>query len=166
MAAEIFSIDDPSPEFVPFDMRRGRDRYIACYEDAWRTAHGSLAGFDANACWNGALVRAADSPEAVTEMRLNGAFAGVLALDERRGRYRRMGWIAFLYVVPELRGRGFGRALLERAEARFAALGRRAVRLTVAPSNPALGFYERLGYVCAGAEPGALEDLCVMEKTL
>ena len=40
------------------------------------------------------------------------------------------------------------------------------MRLTVAPGNPALGFYERLGFVRVGSEAGALEDLYVMEQKL
>ncbi|MBR6114785.1 MAG: GNAT family N-acetyltransferase [Oscillospiraceae bacterium] len=167
MAAESFPGDDAAaPVFVPFDMRGGKARYLACYRDAWRIAHGSLSGFDENACWNGARTRAAESPESVMEMRRNGEFAGILALDDRRGAWRGYGWIAFFYVAPPLRGRGLGRAMLDRAEEHFAALGRRAVRLTVAPGNPALGFYERTGFVRAGTEPGALEPLYVMEKKL
>ena len=49
---------------------------------------------------------------------------------------------------------------------RFRQLGRRAMRLTVAPENPALGFYEKAGFVRVGTEAGALGDLLVMEWTL
>ena len=168
MAPESFpaGTDGTPPEFVPFDTRSGRALYVRCYEDAWRTAHGSLSGFDEEACWHSALQRAGDSVDALLEMRVGGRFAGLLSLDERRGGYRRLGWIAFVYVIPELRGRGYGRALLARAEDRFASLRRRAVRLTVAPENPAAAFYKQIGYVCVGTERGALDDLYVMEKLL
>ena len=63
-------------------------------------------------------------------------------------------------------GRGIGRAIIARAEERYAAQGRRFLRLSVAPGNPALAFYEKLGFRRAGAEPGALEDLYIMEKEL
>jgi len=36
----------------------------------------------------------------------------------------------------------------------------------VAPSNRALHFYERLGFAVCGREPGALEELYIMEKSL
>ena len=163
METEIFPT---APDFVPYDTLTGRDRYIACYEDAWRVAHGSLAGFQPDVCWHAALRRAADDPEALTELRSDGRFAGVLCLDDDRGRFRATGWIAFCYVVPELRGCGLGRAMLEYAAAHFRSLGRRRMRLTVAPGNPALGFYLKTGFVRVGTEPGALEDLCVMERTL
>ena len=156
----------PTPEFVPYDTIGGRERYIACYKDAWRTAHGSLEGFSEDLCWHAARVRAADSPDSLTEMRVNGKFAGVLCLDDRAGRFRRIGWVAFCYVVPELRRRGLGRAMLDHAAAHYRARGRRALHLTVAPGNPALQFYEHLGFICIGSQPGALENLFLMEKKL
>lgn len=152
--------------FAPYDVRRGRERYLDCYRDAWRVAHGSLAGFDAEACWKGALLRAGESPDALTAAWRGRTFAGILAMDDRRGARRGLGWIAFFYVVPALRGRGYGGALLRYGEARCRARGLRGLRLTVAPGNPALGFYKNHGFVPVGTEPGALEDLVVMEKAL
>ena len=61
---------------------------------------------------------------------------------------------------------GIGRAMVEKAAERYASQGRRYLRLTVAPKNPAVGFYEKLGFRRAGTEPGALEDLYIMEKEL
>ena len=163
MAAEIFPA---SVEFVPFDTRVGRERYIACYEDAWRIAHGSLAGVCADTAWYAALQRASDDPASLTELRVGEEFAGVLCLDEKRGQFRRLGWIAFCYIVPERRGQGLGRTMLDYAAAHFRARGRKAMCLTVAPGNPALGFYRQIGFSCVGTEPGALEDLYVMERKL
>ena len=163
MAAEI---NPSSCVFVPYDTVHGRETYIACYEDAWRIAHGSLAGFQADSCWYTARRRAEDDRDALSELRFDGQFAGVLCLDDRRGRFRGHGWIAFCYILPDLRGRGLGRALIRHAEEYFRARGRRVLRLTVAPGNPALQFYEKTGFACVGTEPGALEDLFVMEKKL
>ena len=56
--------------------------------------------------------------------------------------------------------------MMEKAASRYAAMGRRSLRLTVAPGNSALAFYEKLGFRRVGAEPGALEDLYVMDKEL
>ena len=152
--------------FEPFDVRKGRELYLSCYRDAWRQAHGDLQGFDPEACWRGAVVRAGDSPAALTAARRGEDFAGVLALDERRGSGQGIGWIAFLYVIPELRRRRCGAQLMGEAVARFRSLGRRAVRLTVARGNPALEFYKRIGFVSVGTEPGAVEPLLVMELRL
>ena len=150
--------------FVPMDLRDSAARYLACYRDAWRAAHGSLAGFDEKACLMGAAARAERYPGSLLEVRWEDRFAGVLAMDD--GRRKDTGWIAFCYVAEEYRRRGIGRAMIEKARERTSAQGRLALRLTVAPKNPALGFYERLGFRCVGTEPGALEDLYVMESEL
>lgn len=152
--------------YRPYDFAAGRERYISCYRNAWRCAHGTTRGFDAAACALSAQLHLADAPGCITEALLDGAFAGLLLLDERRGRERGIGWIAFLYVAPELRGHHCGIQLVGTAAARFRQLGRRVMRLTVAPENPALGFYERAGFVRVGTEAGALGDLWVMEWTL
>lgn len=152
--------------YRPFDLAAGQERYIACYRDAWHIAHGTTEGFDPAACLLTARLYAAASPESVTEALLGDEFAGLLTLDERRGRERGIGWIAFLYVVPELRGHRCGLQLIGTAAMRFRQLGRRAMRLTVAPENPSLGFYEAAGFVRVGTEAGALGELLVMEWTL
>lgn len=52
-----------------------------------------------------------------------------------------------LVVLPEHRGRGYGRALLARAEAYAAALGQTTLRLRVKGGNQlARGFYAGAGY--------------------
>jgi len=157
---------DTNLRFEPMDMERERRLYLDCYRDAWCFAHGSLAGFDETACWMGALTRARASLRAMQTVWRGEDFAGVLALDELRGAHHGYGWIAFLYLRPEMRGEGFGTQLLGEAVSRFRELGRKRVRLCVAPTNPALAFYEHLGFVRCGTEPGALEQLLLMEKEL
>ena len=52
-----------------------------------------------------------------------------------------------LVILPEHRGHGYGRALLARAEAYAAALGRTTLRLRVKGGNqPARAFYAGAGY--------------------
>lgn len=150
--------------FISYDLTDGRERYLACYRDAWRGAHGSLAGFNETACWLAALDRGRKHPDTLLEVRWQDQFAGILVMDDRRER--KAGWIAFCYVVEALRRHGIGRAMVEKAAERYASQGRRYLRLTVAPKNPAVGFYEKLGFRRAGTEPGALEDLYIMEKEL
>lgn len=149
--------------FVPYDADRGRERYIRCYEDAWRHAHGTLEGFQPSACWLSALRYLQEDPGALVEARRGDDFAGLMTLDTRRGAERGLGWIAFFYVVPEFRRRGCGMQLLGEAVERFRALGRRAIRLSAAPDNPAMAFYEKAGFARADTQPGALGPLWVME---
>ncbi|MGB9343168.1 N-acetyltransferase family protein [Trichococcus sp.] len=49
-------------------------------------------------------------------------------------------------VLPTFRGRGIGKALLERMLTQLRATGLVAVSLSVARSNPARGLYERYGF--------------------
>ena len=158
--------DNSSLRYETYDLETGRERFLACYRDAWQIAHGDLTGFDEEACWRGACIRAADSPEALLAAYRGETFAGIIALDERRGRSSGMGWISFCYITPESRGLRCGIQLIGCAVARYRALGRTRLCLTVAPSNPARGFYEKAGFVVTGTDAGAVEPLLIMEKPL
>jgi len=69
------------------------------------------------------------------------ACGGVARFDETRGELKRM------YVVPEARGRGLGRRLLEELEAQARALGYTALVLeTGEQQGEALGLYRSSGY--------------------
>ena len=48
---------------------------------------------------------------------------------------RRIGYVAELYIEPDMRGAGIGRALIERAEADFRARGLRRIAITVLEKN-------------------------------
>lgn len=53
-------------------------------------------------------------------------------------------------VVPEYRGQGIGGRLMRGIEMRAKSAGFRRLSLSVDPQNPAVRFYERLGYVHVG----------------
>jgi len=58
------------------------------------------------------------------------------------------GWVNYLAVRPDHRGRGFGRLLMADAERRLRALGCAKLNLQVRGSNTAaIEFYRRLGFV-------------------
>ncbi len=58
------------------------------------------------------------------------------------------GWVNYLAVDPDARGRGIGRALMWRAERGLVDLGCPKVNLQVRATNAAaIGFYRRLGYL-------------------
>jgi ribosomal protein S18 acetylase RimI-like enzyme len=57
------------------------------------------------------------------------------------------GWVNYLAVSPDCRGRGLGRMLMAHAEERLRALGCAKVNLQVRASNNAvIQFYLRMGY--------------------
>ena len=51
-----------------------------------------------------------------------------------------------LYVLPDTQRRGRGRALVLAGSAAAKARGAQVLRLDVNRNNPAIGFYERLGF--------------------
>lgn len=60
---------------------------------------------------------------------------------------RRFGFVGSLSVLPQTRGQGTGRALLERAQSEIEALGCTELRLDVLSGNTrALDFYAGLGF--------------------
>ena len=69
------------------------------------------------------------------------ACGGVARYDETRGEVKRM------YVVPDRRGRGLGRRVLEELEAHARALGYRSLVLETGDRQaPALGLYLSAGF--------------------
>ncbi len=58
------------------------------------------------------------------------------------------GWLYYVAVVPERRGAGLGRRIVDHAEAWLASLGVSKVNLMIRETNVDVrGFYERVGYV-------------------
>ena len=58
------------------------------------------------------------------------------------------GWVNYLAVDPDARGRGIGRALMAHSERGLLELGCPKVNLQVRATNAAaIGFYRRLGYL-------------------
>ncbi len=51
-----------------------------------------------------------------------------------------------LYLLPEVKGRGYGKLLLDEVERRVAALGVNVLELNVNKYNSAVGFYEKMGF--------------------
>jgi ribosomal protein S18 acetylase RimI-like enzyme len=87
--------------------------------------------------------------------------AGFLAfVRPERPKLHHWADLAGMYVAPEFRRRGLGRALVDAALAHARALpGFRQVRLSVNASNlPARSLYQSRGFKCVGVEP---EALCV-----
>lgn len=142
-----------------FDLQKEKVLFLRCYRAAWICAHGNLVGFHENSTLEGAAYRASTSSKALQKLTVGDRFAGILALDERRGKEQGFCWISFIFVEDTLRKQGVGRYLIQSAKARAIELGRKELQLCVAKTNPALGFYEKLGFTVCGSEPGAIEPL-------
>ena len=82
-------------------------------------------------------------PELFLVMEQDARVAGtaMVGFDGHRG------WVNYLAVHPDFRSRGFGRELMQRAEALLLGLGCPKINLQVRAGNEAvLGFYRNLGY--------------------
>ena len=69
-------------------------------------------------------------------------FASYGKLEEPINTYK----LHKLYLLPSEQNKGFGRILLNEVEKQVADLGADHVHLNVNRKNPALSFYEKLGY--------------------
>ena len=100
------------------------------------------------------------NPHGVTLGAFDGeALVGMVTCIHEQGRkMRHKANIYAMYVAPEARGRGVGRALLTEAIARARAWpGVDLVLLAVSKGNePAAALYRSLGFVTYGVEPRAL----------
>ncbi len=142
-------------------------------EDAGLFRHIRLFGLsESPSSFGASLAQEETVPLEVFEQRIDsgpdkwvvGAFTdrdlvGVIGFSHETGdKSRHKGFIWGMYVLPEFRCRGIGRALFQDALARIDALtDLRSVRLAVVTSNTvALRLYERFGFVRFGEETDAL----------
>lgn len=88
------------------------------------------------------------------------ALCGIVTVHRERARkLRHKAWIFGVFVAPERRGQGLGRALMEAAVAWARGLeGVELLQLGVtATAAPALALYEAMGFERFGLEPRALK---------
>ena len=141
--------------------------YTACYEDAWRAAHGTTRGFSPE----GYLLAAAEhhkaDPGAVLRILAEDEPAGLIDMDPGRGEKEGYGWLSLIYLRPEFRNQGMGIQLLGRVIMHYRALGRRSLRLYAAEDNrAAMAFYRHWGFEKIAAEQGSFGRVWVLEKKI
>lgn len=82
------------------------------------------------------------------ELFLVGVVDGAVVATVMAGYDGHRGWVNYLAVAPVFRGRGFGRALMQRVEELLLEHGCPKLNLQVRASNhAAIDFYRHLGYV-------------------
>ena len=93
------------------------------------------------------------------EMFLVGLLDSRLVGTVMAGYEGHRGWVNYLAVAPDCRKRGFGRRLMEEAEALLRAAGCPKINLQVRSSNSdGIGFYKSIGY--------SVDDVVSMGKRL
>lgn len=76
------------------------------------------------------------------------------------------GYVNLYYLIPSMRGRGFGAFLDTYAVEYFKNLGILKAKLSVSPTNiPANSYYKKMGWVNLGPRPGHPE-VHLMEKNI
>lgn len=157
----------PELRAEPLDPDKDAEYYTACYADAWKAAHGSLAHFSPEPYLRCAREHCRETPNAVMKLYCKDEPAGLVDLDTARGAHAGYGWISFLYLKPEYRGRGCGVQLIGRAIFLYDRLGRHSLRLHVAEDNKAaVDFYQKNGFQLLSWEDNAAGRLLLMERTL
>jgi ribosomal protein S18 acetylase RimI-like enzyme len=97
--------------------------------------------------WNDPHKDVARKLEVQPELFLVGVVDEAVIASVMTGYEGHRGWMNYLAVAPRLRGRGYGRALVEHVERLLLERGCPKVNLQVRASNPeAVAFYRRLGY--------------------
>ena len=93
------------------------------------------------------------------ELFLVGFLDGRLVATVMAGYEGHRGWVNYLAVAPDSRKRGFGRLLMDEAEAHLREMGCPKINLQVRrPNAEAAGFYRSIGY--------AEDDVLSMGKRL
>lgn len=141
--------------------------YLAARQEAWEGIHGSLRGFDGPGFLAEAREQLQWDPRAVQQVMLRGRAVGLLQLATLQDVREGAGYIPFVYLRPDYRGRGMGVQLLGQAVSIYRPMGRRFLRLLCDPGNaPAQRFYRRQGFVKRGQAPGAVGPLDLLEMSL
>ena len=152
--------------FTPVRLPGEEDLYTRVYSETWMASHGSLKGFAPALYLRSAVQRAREDPQSLLKLYYGEDLAGLLELDPSRGADEGAGWISLLWVSEPMRGRRFGAQLIGQAVSCFRKKGRDRLRLHVSQTNPAVGFYEAIGFRRAGTSEGVGGPLYLMEMDI
>ena len=159
--------DEGNLRFRPLDLKTEAKFYIQCYADAWRIAHEDTKDFIPALYLMRAKRWLDDCPEAIAVGLDGDTVVGLAALDTHRDAADGKGWIGFLYLLPEFRGKRYGVQLLGYATTLYTRLGRSTICLSVSENNPnAEGFYRHEGFTKVGETEGVGAALKIMERPL
>lgn len=141
--------------------------YVQCRREAWQGIYGPGSFHDGAAYYEDAVARAGGEPWAICQAMLGDEPVGLLQLDIRKDADRKIGYIPFLYLLPEYRRQGLGIQLIGQAVSFYRERGRTHLQLAVSPENPgAMAFYRRYGMTEAGTVAGAGKTLLVMDHNM
>lgn len=159
--------EDANLWYQPLDPKRDGEFYYQCRKEAWVTIHGSLASFDGDAFLADAQRQAKASPQALWQAMLGEEPAGLVQMDIPTAKETGIGYLPFVYILPEFRRRGLGVQLLGQGVSVLRPLGCEKLRLRCAPDNEvAQRFYAHYGFHKIGEAPGSRVPLDLLEKDI
>ncbi len=148
--------------YEPFD--GAREPYCAMRREAWQGIYGNTEGLDEEGFYQELCSIRRYHPDAGAYACLHEQRIGFIQLAPARKRDEGVGYVSFVYLCPEFRGRGIGAQLIGYAVSAYRRAGRRALQLGVAEGNlRARRFYEKLGFRQVGTTPGLHKDLLLLQ---
>lgn len=157
-------------EFKPIDLERHQDLCVRFRADSFVCSFGSddrfyeEDGSGANSYLQWLKQRIIESPSSCVHVWEGEQIVGQIEM-RRWKHYLNAGYVNLFYLIPEFRGRGFGKQLDRYAANFFNQLGCQSARLSVNPTNLiAIKFYLKQGWVDLGQREDAPE-VHYFEKT-
>lgn len=155
--------------FYPVNLAKDRqtcitfreDSYIASFGDARNFHQEDGKGSERYLDWlKGKLDR---DPNSVVHVWLDDKIIGQMEMGTFPEQPK-TGYVNLYYLIPEVRGCGFGTQLDNHSIKYFKGLGFTSARLSVSPSNGrAIRFYQKMNWIDLGPSP-KFPDLNFMEK--
>ena len=151
-------MSDVNLEFRPIDLDKHADLCLRFIEETHLCSFGSMDGFyeedgkGAERFIQRIRAKLSEDPQGCLHVWKDGVIVGQLHL----GRFidPAIGYVNFLYVIPECRGSGVATAIESYAADYFRRRGFRAARLSVTAKNVrAIRFYRRHGWKDLGPRP-------------
>ena len=134
--------------FRTMDAIHDRRYFVQFRKNAARASFGEEDPFDEQGYADLIESRTREFPDGYVMVEQDGQSVGQIEMHPREFEGRRIGFISLFYLVPELRGHGYGQQLTDYAEGVFRRHGVSEYHLRVSPTNePALHFYRKCGLV-------------------
>lgn len=125
-----------------------RGHFVNFRKDAFRVSFGHEDNFDEQEYAGLIASRTQEFPEGYVMLEDDGKIVGQIEMHPRDFEGKRIGFVSLFYLVPELRGNGYGKQLTDYAEEVFRRHGVNEYHLRVSPTNEvAVRFYEKCGLV-------------------
>jgi GNAT superfamily N-acetyltransferase len=142
-------VETNKPDFAPLDVDAQPHLYSSAFRETYKLTLGAEVSDEFYAKELDARRRQfAGAPDSIVAATLGGVSVGLIVL-EKRELYGDLdtGCVETVYILPEHRGKGFGRRLMEYAAEYFKTLGIGEIFLRAGETDaPAIAFFERCGF--------------------